>query len=204
MSLARRIKRYLITGFLVLTPLSVSLLLLSWFVGWIDGLLSPLAQAMLGRGVPGIGLALALVLVLGTGWLSSNIIGQQVLDAVEDMVLHVPVLAWLYKTIKQLTDVLSPDSKSALRNVVLVEYPREGVYQLGFTTGQTRREGMDEPEELTSVYVPTNHFYIGDVLLVPSSRLRKTDMTLQQGIQFFLSAGASAPYSIRPPSSSKE
>ena len=193
MNVGRPFKRYLITGFLVLAPLSISLFLLFWLVSWIDGLLSPLIHALTGRELPGLGLVAALFIAWVAGWLASNIIGRNLLETTEDLILHVPVLNWLYRTVKQLTEVFSPGGKAQFRSVVMVEYPREGVYQLGFATGKVRREEGGCVEIMTSVYIPTNHLYIGDILLVPPERLRSTSMTLQEGIQYFLSAGASMP-----------
>ncbi len=197
MNVGRRFKRNLIAGFLVLAPLSISLFLLFWLVSWIDGLLSPLIYALTDRELPGLGLVAALVIAALAGWLASNIIGQNLLETAEDLILHVPILNWLYRTVKQLTEVFSPNGKAQFRSVVMVEYPREGVYQLGFATGMVYREEDGRVETLTSVYIPTNHLYIGDVLLVPPERLRSTSMTLQEGIQYFLSAGASTPRRLR-------
>ncbi|MBI3300188.1 MAG: DUF502 domain-containing protein [Elusimicrobia bacterium] len=197
MNPGRRFKRYLLTGFLVLAPLSISVFLLLWLVAMVDGLLSPVSNALVGRELPGLGLVTALSLALAAGWLASNIAGQQILEAIEDLVRHVPVLNWLYGTVKQLTEVFSPGAKSQFKSVVMVEYPREGVYQLGFATGSVEREEAGRSETLTSVYIPTNHLYIGDLVLVPPARIKTTSMTLQEGIQFFLSLGASTPPALR-------
>ena len=194
--MGRRFKRYLITGFLVLAPLSISLFLLFWLASWVDDLLSPIAYALTGRELPGLGLVTALVLLSAAGWLTSNIFGKNLVETIEDLILHVPILNWLYRTVKQLTDVFSPSGKAQARSVVMVEYPRVGVYQLGFATGTVCRDEGGRIETLTSVYIPTNHLYIGDVLLVPQERLHCTSMTLQEGIQYFLSAGASTPCTL--------
>lgn len=190
MKLTRLFKRYLVTGVLVLAPISISLSLLLWLGGWVDRLLLPLAFAVFGRDIPGLGLATATFLTLCVGWLGSNIIGKQVVEVLEDLLLHVPVFSWVYRTVKQLAEVFSPASAAAFRSVVMVEYPREGVYQLGFATGTVTP--LADAEPLTSVYIPTNHLYIGDVILVPSAKVKETTMSLQQGVQFFLSAGATS------------
>ncbi len=193
MNIARRLQRYLLTGILVLAPLSISLFLLFSLVTWVDRLLSPAAVALLGHDVPGLGLATAAGLLVGAGWLGSNVIGRHVVEAVEDMVLRVPFLNMVFRTVKQLAEVFSPGGKAPFRSVVLVEFPREGVFQLGFVTAVLPRDVDGRTTTLTSVFVPTNHLYIGDVLLVPPERLHSTSMSLQEGIQFFLSAGTSAP-----------
>ncbi|TPW20728.1 MAG: hypothetical protein FD126_1405, partial [Elusimicrobia bacterium] len=169
---SRLLKRYLVTGVLVLAPISISLSLLLWLGGWVDRLLLPLAFAVFGRDIPGLGLASATVLTLCVGWLGSNIIGKQVVEVLEDLLLHVPVFSWVYRTVKQLAEVFSPGGASAFRSVVMVEYPREGVYQLGFATGTVTP--MPDGEPLTSVYIPTNHLYIGDVILVPPGKVKET------------------------------
>lgn len=193
---ARLLKRYLVTGVLVLAPISISFFLLLWLGGWVDRLLLPVAFAVLGRDIPGLGLATATVLTLSVGWLGTNIIGKQVVEVLEDLLLHVPVFSWVYRTVKQLAEVFSPSGAAAFRSVVMVEYPREGVFQLGFATGTLTP--VPGGETMTSVYIPTNHLYIGDVLLVPASKVKETSLSLQDGVQFFLSAGATAGH--RPPS----
>lgn len=187
---ARLLKRYLVTGVLVLAPISISLSLLLWLGGWVDRLLLPLAVAVFGRHIHGLGLATATVLTLCVGWLGSNIIGKQVVEVLEDVLLHVPIFSWVYRTVKQLAEVFSPAGAAAFRSVVMVEYPREGVFQLGFATGHVTP--VPGGETLTSVYIPTNHVYIGDVILVPAGRVKETALSLQDGVQFFLSAGAMA------------
>lgn len=193
MNVGRRFKRYLLTGFLVLAPLSLSVYVLLMLVRLVDGLLAPIAFVLIGREVPGLGLVTAVTLALAAGWLASNIIGQQLLEMLEDLVLHVPLLNWVYRTVKQLTEVFSPGGQAQFKSVVMVEYPREGVFQLGFATGTVARGESGQIETLTSVYIPTNHLYIGDLVLVPPARLRATSMSLQEGIQYFLSLGASVP-----------
>ena len=99
MNIARRLQRYLLTGILVLAPLSISLFLLFSLVTWVDRLLSPAAVALLGHDVPGLGLATAAGLLVGAGWLGSNVIGRHVVEAVEDMVLRVPFLNMVFRTV---------------------------------------------------------------------------------------------------------
>lgn len=193
----RVLKRWFVTGVLVLAPISISVSLILWLGGWVDSMLSPVAYAVWGRAVPGLGLASAAVLILGVGWLGSNLIGRQVVEVFEDLLMHVPIFSWVYKTIKQLTEVFTPGGTASFKSVVMVEYPREGVYQLGFATGTSTP--VTGGPSLTSVYIPTNHLYIGDVILVPAAKVVETSMTLQEGVQFFLSAGAMTGSHGKPP-----
>ncbi|MFA5141204.1 MAG: DUF502 domain-containing protein [Elusimicrobiota bacterium] len=194
MSIARRLQRYLITGFLIVAPVGITVFLLASFVAMLDYFATPMSLALLGRHVRGLGLLLLGVMVLAAGVLGSNIKGKHVLGVLERLLLQIPVFSWLYGTIKQLTEVLSPDGTAQFKSVVLVEYPRPGVYSIGFATNQVQALRPDGTrEDLTCVYVPTNHIYIGDVILVPEGKVMETRLTLQEGLQTLLSAGATTP-----------
>jgi uncharacterized membrane protein len=187
----RSIKRHLVTGFLVVAPISITIFLLFWFVGWIDHMLSPVVYTFLGRHIPGFGLAVGMLLLLVVGWLSSNIMGQHLLEVIEDFLMRIPVFNWLYRTVKQLTEAFTPTGSLHFKSVVMVEYPRPGVHQLGFVTKRVEIERDGELAVNYCVYIPTNHLYIGDIVLVPAEKTFETDIPLQEGVQIFLSAGAS-------------
>lgn len=196
----RRIKQYLITGFLIVAPISISLFLFVSFVQLVDYYLAPLAEGLIGHAIPGMGLIVAFILLMIAGFLGSNISGQHILEFFEDILLRIPVFNWLYKTVKQLTEVFGPGGKAQFKSVVMVEYPRPGVYSLGFVTNKVRFQRHGEPESLLyAVYIATNHLYIGDVILVPEEKIIPTTMTLQEGVQCFLSAGASIPSPLISP-----
>lgn len=191
-SFSRRLKRNLLTGLFVIAPFSLTFILLAWFVATVDGLLAPLI-GLIGRPVPGLGIAVALAIVLAVGALANNMAGAHLLEYFEELLLKIPVFNWLYRTIKQVADVFSPASKTAFRRVVLVEYPRPGVYSLGFVTNEFQLEKEGQGVQCVSVYVPTNHMYVGDYIVVPEDHVLKTPLTLQEGIQSTISAGASLP-----------
>ena len=189
-----KFKRYLVTGVLIIAPIGITLFVLVSLAAMLDYFLAPVAQLLLGRRVPGVGLITLLPVVLAAGFLGSNIKGKHILDVMEYFLLHIPVFNWLYRTVKQLTEVLSPSGALQFRSVVLVEYPRPEIRSIGFVTNKVCLERADgKREELASVYVPTNHIYIGDTILVPPSKLIETHMTLQEGVQCLLSAGATFP-----------
>lgn len=187
-----KLRRLLLTGFFIIAPVSLTFILLVWFVATVDRALSPFA-GLLGRPVPGLGLITALLLMLAAGVLGSNIFGRHLIEFVEEWLLRIPVLNWIYRTIKQVSGVFSPESRAPGRKFVLVEYPRPGVYSLGFVTNQVALEQDGDSRELLSVYVPTNHMYVGDTILVPKAQVVNVDLTQQQGLQAVISAGASLP-----------
>lgn len=193
----RRVKRLLLTGLFVVAPFSLTFILLVWFVGTVDSLLAPVT-GLLGRPVPGLGLVAALLIVLGVGALASNIVGQHLLEYFEELLLRVPGINWLYKTIKQLAEVFSPASRQAFRSVVLVEHHLPEVFSMGFVTNEVTLEREGVGRRMLCVYVPTNHFYFGDFMLVPADKVVHLPMTLQEGLQCAISAGASYPPVLKP------
>lgn len=192
----KRLQRTLLTGLFIVAPFSLTFLLLAWFVELIEGALAPLVS-LIGRPVPGLGLFVAFLIVLGVGVLASNIAGQHVLEWAEEMLLKIPGFNWIYSTLKQLSEVFAPTSKAAYRGVVLIEYPRPHVYSLGFVTNEVALEKGPGAQKLTAVYVPTNHMYIGDVVLVPTEQLIFLQLNQQEGMQAVISAGAALPAHLR-------
>ncbi len=193
MNPVRDVKRYMVTGFLVVAPISITIFLMWSFAGWIDGMLSPVVYPILGRYIPGLGLVVGLGMLFVVGFISSNIIGRHMLEVVEDMLLRIPVFNWLYRTVKQLTEAFTPSGSPHFKSIVMVEYPRPGVHQLGFVTRMMEIEENGVPVKTYCVYIPTNHLYIGDIVLFPADKVSDTDIPLQDGVQAFLSAGASLP-----------
>ena len=188
----RGLKRTLLNGLFIVAPVGLTMVMLVWLVSFIDGLLSPLAS-LAGRPIPGLGLLVAVALVFAAGLLGSNIFGRHLLEISEDLLLKIPVFNWVYRTVKQLSEVFSPSGKESFKSVVLVEYPRPGVYSVGFATKRVSLERDGARQDLVCVYVPTNHMYIGDFILVPAEKVITTKMTQQEGVQSVLSAGAALP-----------
>ncbi len=188
-----RLRRYFVSGFFTLIPIGLSVLVVWTFVSGVDRTLAPVLDAALGFHLPGLGLIAAVLLILAAGVLASHVVGERLLELAEDVLSRIPVFKSVYGTIKQMTEAVRPSAET-FKNVVLVEFPRPGVYSLGFVTGETVLDLPDGAhKKLTSVYVPTNHVYIGDLIFVPSERVLTTQMGIQQGIQVALSAGAVIP-----------
>lgn len=197
--LQAQLRRYFISGFFTVIPLGLSLLVVWTFVSAVDRTLAPVLDAALGFHLPGFGLIAAVLMILAAGVLASHVVGERLLEFAEDVLGRIPVFKWVYGTIKQMTEAFSPANKASFKSVVFVEYPRPGVYSLGFATGETILDLPDGArKKLTSVYVPTNHVYIGDLIFVPSEHVIATSLEIQQGIQAALSAGAVIPERLGP------
>jgi uncharacterized membrane protein len=202
------VKKSFATGIFVIVPLLISVALLVWFFQRVDAFFSPpidgILKAFLGYDahVPGTGLLTGLFIILVVGFFARNVVGARILEHVERFSQRIPVYSSLYSTVKQLTDAFSPDNKNSFKEVLLVEYPRAGVYTVSFRTGTVEMEGR----RLAVVYVPTNHLYLGDLVLVPEDEAVRLDMTVEAAMRLFLSVGTAAPrrFSRRPPAVERE
>src|SRR6185436_19359461 len=128
-----------------------------WLFGIVDGLTAPIYQQILGRRVPGLGIATTAFGVLLAGVLATNVIGKRVLQRGEGYLLRVPVFRTIYAPVKQLVVAFSPDNEYGFKRVVMVEDKRG--YALGFLTKEFTLDRGRGPEALVAVYVPTNHLY---------------------------------------------
>jgi uncharacterized membrane protein len=186
------LRRSFIAGFFVTVPLVISVAALVWIFGIIDGFTAPLSTRLLGRDVPGVGLVMTALVVLLVGALATNVIGRRVLARAEGWLMLVPVFRTIYAPVKQLVAAFSPDNEYGFKRVVMVEDPDRGMV-MGFLTKEFSVDRGRGPEWLVAVYVPTNHLYLGDIVLHPKERTFFPDMTVEDGIRIFLTGGMSMP-----------
>ena len=190
------LRRSFLTGFFVTVPLFISVAAFIWIFGVVDGLTTPLYDRVIGRRIPGLGAvstALAIVLV---GAFATNLIGKRVLQRAEGWLLRVPVFRTIYAPVKQLVVAFSPDNESGFKRVVMVEDPRRG-FILGFLTREFTIDRGRGPEPLLAVYVPTNHLYLGDIVICERERATFPDISVEDGIRIFLTGGMALPPRLR-------
>jgi uncharacterized membrane protein len=185
-----------ITGFFVIVPVVLTAWVLWVFFREVDGFLSPVFEELLGRRIPALGFLAASLLILLVGVVATNVVGRRVLQWAEGILFRTPVVRRVYPAIKELVEAFSPRRRAGFREFVIVEYPREGIYAYGFVTGEVRVEGVN-PQPLVSVFVPTNHLYLGDIILAPRAAVVSTGLTIEEGIRIILSAGTAAPRRIQ-------
>lgn len=194
-----KLKKTFIAGIFALLPLWVTAALLHWFFGEVDMLFSPILDGFLqqvfpGVGhIPGTGILTGLIVLLLLGFLARNVVGQRILDGIDRLIQRIPVFRSLYSALKQLIDAFSPESTASFKEVLLVEHPREGSYAIGFRTNSVE-EGK---RRLAVVFIPTNHLYLGDVILFPEEKVTRLDMSIEQAIRLLMSAGTSSPGEFR-------
>ena len=182
-----------VAGLLILVPIVITVKGLWWLFTYVDGLAEPVAIAVLGRPIPGVGFVTTIAVVFLTGVLFSSGPLRRLLDGLEDVLDIVPVVGAVYGTTKKvMTGFGGTGSEEAFKRFVFARLP--GRTTPGFLTGMfTLKRADGSQQSLCTVYVPTNHLYVGDVVVVPAADVIETDMTLQDGVSLILSAGASVP-----------
>jgi uncharacterized membrane protein len=207
-----------LTGLVVLLPAVITLAVIKWVVGTIsrltDLLLFFLPQKWThedgGRGPMFwywslAALVLAVVLVTLVGVLTQYYIGKRMIAWLDAAMLRVPLLNKIYGTIKQVNEAFSTGSKTSFKTVVLVEFPREGSYSVGFITSE-QNEALDKKagRKLVNVFIPTTpNPTSGFLILVPEDKVTKLDMSVAEGIKYVISLGSISP-EYAPPHSKLE
>jgi uncharacterized membrane protein len=201
----RWLRRYLVTGLLVWVPLGVTLLTFSFLLDLADKILTLLPaewrpDALLGFHLPGLGVIFALVVLLGTGVLLRNLIGSTVVGWWEDLLNRIPLVRSIYSGAKGLTETLVSDKGGSFSKVVLVEYPRKGMWSIGFVTA-TDVPDIDAVtgEKQVCVYVPTTpNPTSGLIVYVPSSQVRETNMSVDGAMKMVVTMGMVMPLHKTP------
>jgi uncharacterized membrane protein len=187
------LRRSFIAGFFVTVPLFVSVAAFIWLAGVVDELSAPFYRLVLGvETVPwGLGLLTTAGVILAAGAVATNVIGKRLLQRTEYYLLKVPVFRTIYAPVKQLIAAFSPDNEFGFKRVVMLE-DKQG-YSLGFLTKEFIVDRGRGSEDLVAVYVPTNHLYLGDIVIVERARALFPDITVEEGIRVFLTGGMALP-----------
>jgi len=197
------LRRTFLAGFFFSVPLFVSVAALVWIFSIIDGFTAPLASQIMGRetamarlAAVAVGVLVTGVFLLAVGAVATNVIGRRVLQQMEGWLLRVPVFRTVYAPVKQLVVAFSPDNEAGFKRVVLVEDPARG-FVLGFLTREFTVDRGGGPEPLIAVYVPTNHLYLGDIVIFERARATFPDISVEDGIRIFLTGGMALPPKMR-------
>ena len=191
------LRRNFITGFFVTVPVFISIAALIWVFRLVDGITTPMYDRLLGRRIPGLGTASTAAAIVLVGAFARNVIGRRFLQQLEGYLLRVPVFRSIYAPVKQLAVAFSPDNEYGFKRVVMIEDARRGGSALGFLTREFTAERGRGLESLAAVYVPTNHLYLGDIVICDRERLTFPDITVEEGIRIFLTGGMAIPSRIK-------
>jgi uncharacterized membrane protein len=193
-------RKYFITGLLILVPLAITLWVLNLIIGTMDQslLLLPVAwrpETLIGFSIPGLGTILTLLIIFLTGVATRNFIGRQVVALWEAIVKRIPVVSSIYSSVKQVSDTLFSSSGNAFRKAVLVQYPREGSWTIAFVTGVPGGDVRNHLQgDYVSLYVPTTpNPTSGFFLMVPRADTIELNMNVDEALKYIVSMGVVAP-----------
>ena len=185
------LRRSFIAGFFVTVPLFITIAAFIWIFGIVDGLTSAFYMRLLGREVPGLGIITTAVGVVVVGAVATNVIGKRVLQRADGYLLRVPVFRSIYAPVKQLVVAFSPDNEFGFKRVVMVQNGHTAA--LGFLTREFTVDRGHGVEAMVAVYVPTNHLYLGDIVICEPGRVSYHDISVEEGLRIFLTGGMALP-----------
>ncbi len=198
------LKKYLITGLLIWLPLAITLWILDIILTTLDRslLLLPAAwrpDALFGMHIPGFGLVLSVLIVLVTGVLAANIIGERLVRWWEGLLNRIPIVRSIYSSVKQVSDTMLSPKGNAFRKAVLVEFPQRGQWAIGLVVGEPGEvieRALGEP--VMTVFVPTApNPTSGYTIIVPPREVKELDITVDDALKFVISLGVVAPQPAR-------
>lgn len=192
------VSKKFMTGCVVLFPVAVTFFVTWWFIQFVDGFFSPLYEN-LGIDMFGLGFITSLLFVFFIGVFVSSWMGATVFWIGEWIIKKMPFVRHIYSASKQISASISPDQNtSTFKEVAIIRHPRVGEYAFGFITSSVTLQKDDGDEELCSIFVPTNHVYLGDIFLVSSKDIIRPNLTIREGIEIIVSGGMTMPQKICP------
>jgi uncharacterized membrane protein len=196
----KRLRRYLIAGILVLLPLGVTFVIIRFLVGLMDKTLLLIPQpyrpeTLLGFEIPGLGVLLTFLLLIITGILTANIVGRSFVHYGERLMDRIPIARTIYSAAKNFAEIVLSDSGGAFKKVLLVEYPRKGIYTLTFQTASDVGEIQARTgEDVTCCFVPTTpNPTSGFIIVVPTKDVIELDMEVDEAVKLVMSLGVVVP-----------
>ncbi len=194
------IRRWVLAGLLVLVPLAITLSVLNWIVGTLDQTLQILPSGwhpdiLLGFHIPGFGVLLTFGIVLLMGALTSNFLGNK-LVLLSNAILHrIPIVRSIYSSVKQVSDTLFSENGNAFRKALLVQWPREGVWTIGFLTGVPGGDVVNHlPDDYVSVYIPTTPNPTGGYfVMLKRAECVELKMSVDEALTYVISMGVVVP-----------
>ncbi len=199
-----KLQNLFIAGLLVLLPISITVFILTFIFQKLDNLLSPAFVKLLillglplvkGQSIPGLGFVATIVIIIFTGLITKNILGRKLFSLGEIIVERIPVARSIYSGAKQIIDAVSKSQLDAFNKVVMVEYPRKGLFSLGFVTCEARGEIQENTNKsVVNVFIPTTpNPTSGLLIFVPKDDIMPLSMSVEEGIKLVVSGGIVTP-----------
>jgi uncharacterized membrane protein len=193
--LLKHLRNYFLTGLFLLIPIAITVKILIWGFNQTDAILGDLIFRIFKKRILGLGLISLLILITLTGLLAHNYLGRKLIGFGDRILRKIPILSNIYGTTKQITESLTKTDKNSFRKVVLVEYPRLGIFSPGFLTAAAPADvSRKTAQKLVSVFVPTvPNPATGFLIFIPEENVIFLDMSIEEGFKLIISAGVIKP-----------
>ncbi|MFQ6022464.1 MAG: DUF502 domain-containing protein [Acidiferrobacterales bacterium] len=194
-------RRYIIAGLLVWVPVGITWFVIKFMVDVMDTTLlllppSVRPENLLGFRIPGLGIVLTAIILLVTGIVVANLVGRKLVQTGERLLARIPLVRSIYSGVKQVTETMVAGTGKSFRSVVLIEYPRKGIWTLAFLTGEGGVAEVEDKtaQQVTHIFVPTTpNPTSGFFLMVPTEDVLVLDMSVDDGLKMIISAGVVVP-----------
>ena len=192
------LKKYFISGVLVVVPLILTYIVLKFLFDTVDGILQPVIHKLFGYYIPGLGLAVTLLIILLAGILTRNYVGVRIYKIGERVLSKLPIIRPIYYSAKQLLESVTEPSIKSFKEVALVEYPRKGSWSIGFISNYVEIENNDTKQKHISIFIPSTPTPIsGMVVLLSVDEVLLLEMSVEEGVKFLVSGGVVSPEIIK-------
>jgi len=193
--LRNKIRNIFLAGILVIIPMSIPIFLFSFIFTRLDRIFSPLFKTLLGYNIPGLGLSMTVLIIFLAGLIATNFVGKKLVSLGEHLLNKIPLVRNIYQIAKQFLETITVPDRNSFRQVVLVQYPRKGIYSLGFITCDNQWEAQEATnEDLVNVFIPvTPNPTSGRLIIVPRDELIPLSISVEEGIKMVVSGGAVVP-----------
>jgi len=198
--LKKKLKQIFLTGLAVTIPIGLTLYILFFLINMMDSLLKIVParyhpDTFLGIHIPGLGTIATVILIFICGLITASYVGNKIVQSGEDLLYRIPFVRNIYQAIKRFSDTMVMDRRSSFKRVVLVEFPRKGVYTIGFVTGKPDLEFKKEPgQNYVSVFLPTTpNPTSGYLIIVPEDELLEVHMSVEEALTYIISVGIVTP-----------
>ena len=200
-SVLTKIRGYFLTGIIVTAPVGLTFYVSFLFIGFIDAKVRNVIPVqyhydnILPFEIPGLGLLFVFIMLTFIGFLTAGLIGRYIIKLGERIIARLPIIRSVYGALKQIFESVLKTSSKSFREVVLIEYPRKGIWAIGFITGDTKGEVQYSlKEEIVNVFLPTTpNPTSGFLLFVPRKDLKVLNMNVEEGIKMVISGGIVTP-----------
>lgn len=191
----RTFRRIFLTGLVILLPALISVYILGLTFTWVDSLLGNLIREYFGLRIPGLGFLLTIAAIFVVGLVAGNVFGNRFLKLVEAGFANIPLIKPIYSASRQIIDAFSAQRKNVFESVAMIEYPRKGIYAIGFVTGRGAGEVQQKTsQDVVALFIPTTpNPTSGFLLLIPREDVMPLEMTVEEALKLIISGGVVVP-----------